>query len=345
MKRRAYRKQEPPFNLAIELVKGCSTACSFCAMPAIQDRPGRGYSFMDPKILETTMEQVAELDWNCRIGFAMRGEPSEHPQLPDMIAIVRKYRPKAHLVMLSNGSGFIRKPGPIDRIESVFNAGLNVLALDHYEGLLWVPKILDILKEKGPLISGMHHELGFEFYYYPEDLKGNPHVRRPKGSRTLVRVRDIALESSQKKRGNHNKLSNFSGLAFPLNDKGKGKRCHQPFRQMVVHWDGNVPICCGTWDSPYNCGNVMTEGVNLSWQSNAMGAAREMLYQGRREHAPCLGCDSRSFRVGLLPDLKGQGKMHKPDEQTLADIEETLAKGSRDKVIRVPWKNQEGGRG
>jgi MoaA/NifB/PqqE/SkfB family radical SAM enzyme len=337
MNRRPYRKQEPPFNLALELTKGCSTACSFCAMAAIQDRPGRGYKFMEKSTLECVMKEVAKLDWNCRIGFAMRGEPSEHPECVEMIKIVRYYRPNAYLLMLSNGSGFIRKPGPVQRIQDIFEAGLNTLGLDHYQGLNWVPKILDTL---GQPQTGQKHDLGFDYYEYPEDKRGNPHLRRKRYLRTLVRIHDIELESAGKKRGNHNKLSNFSGLAFPLNDSGVGKRCHQPFRQMVVHWDGNVPICCGTWDSPYNCGNVLNEGVEACWQSNAMGAAREMLFRGRREFKPCLGCDSRSFRVGLLPDLKGKGKLHKPDEQTAADIEATLALGIRDRVIRVPWKDK-----
>jgi len=338
--RRKYRKQEPPFNLAIELTKGCSVACSFCAMSAIQDKPGRGYKFMEKETLETAMKQVVELDWNCRIGFAMRGEPTEHPHVAEMVSIVRKYRPKAHLVMLSNGSGLVGKPGAVENVQALFNAGLNVLGLDHYTGLNWVPRILEAMEENYPLINGQRHELGFTFYEYPENLKGNPHIRRPHGTRMLVRIHDIALESTGKKRGNHNKLSNFAGLAFPPNDLGKGKRCHHPFRQLVVHWDGNIPICCTTWDSPYNCGNVMKEGLAGAWQSNAMGAAREMLYRGKREFKPCQGCDSRSYRVGLLPDQKGKARMRKPDEQTFADIEATLAKGIRDKVIRVPWRNK-----
>jgi hypothetical protein len=340
IKRRKYRKQEPPFNLAIELVRGCSVACSFCAMPAIQERPGRGYKFMDPRTLEIVVKQVATLGWNCRVGFAMRGEPSEHPDCGGMIQIVRRHLPRAHLVMLSNGSGFVGKPGPIVNITSLFNVGLNVLGLDHYTGLNWVPRILEALGEKKKLTTGQRHPLGFDFYEYPQDLRGNPHVRRPRGSRVLVRIHDIELESAGNKRGNHNKLSNFAGLAFPPNERGAGKRCHQPFRQMVVHWDGNVPICCGTWDSPYNVGSVLEDGVEACWQSDGMGAAREMLIRGRREFAPCLGCDSRSFRVGLLPDQKGKGKLHRPDEQTAADIAATLAKGARDKVVRVPWSNR-----
>jgi len=347
--RRKYRTQEPPYNLALELVKGCSAACHFCAMQAIQERPGRGYKFMEKNTLISIMEQVKDLKWHCRVGFAMRGEPSEHPYLAEMVAVVRAYMPKTHMVMLSNGSGFMHKPGPVENITNVFNAGLSVLGLDDYQGLKWVEKIMNALSEHGRLHSGVRHKLGFTYYDYPRDPRGNPHlsvvelgngetVRRRRGEHTLVKIRDISLESADEKRGNHNKLSNFAGLAFPPNDKMAGKRCHQPFRQMVVHWDGNVPICCGTWDSPYNCGNVLSEGVDACWQSNAMGAAREMLIRGRREFNPCKGCDSRSFRVGLLPNSKGKGRLHTPDEQTFSDIEAALAGGPRDKIVRVPWQ-------
>lgn len=341
MKRRLYRKQEPPYNVTLELTKGCSTHCPFCAMPAIQDKPGRGYSFMTPETLTRVMEQVRSLKWNCRVGFAMRGEPTVHPDYIGMIAITRNHLPRAHITMLTNASGLLRKPGPAANVQGLFDAGLNVLGLDDYDNLKWVPKTIAALEEHAPLISGEMHSLGFKFYKYPQDLAGNPHIRRPHGSRTLVQIRDIAAQDKEKKIGTHGKLFNYAGLSAPPDDSMDGKRCHHPFRQFVVHWDGNVPLCCNSWDSPYNCGNVNEQPLEAIWQSNAFGAAREMLIEGRRSDIPvCKGCNHRSYRVGLLPDLKGQKahELHEPDKQTEADIKEAMKAGPRDKVLRIPWR-------
>jgi radical SAM protein with 4Fe4S-binding SPASM domain len=340
-KRRAYRRQEPPFNVTLELSRGCNLRCSFCAVAAIQEKQGQGYKFMSEETLTSTVRQVAELGWNCRVGFAMRGEPTMHPEYIKMIRITREHLPRAHITMLTNAGGLVRKPGPVANVTGLFEAGLSVLGLDDYEGIKFVPKTLEALAEHGPLRSGQKHDLGFQFFKYPEDLAGNPHVRRPRGSRTLIQIRDIAAQDADKKIGTHGKLFNYAGLGAAPNDSMAGKRCHHPFRQFVVHWDGNVPLCCNSWDSPYNCGNVNEQSMGDIWQSDAMGAAREMLIRGKREFKPCKGCDHRSYRVGLLPDLLGKGKLRAPDAQTAADLLAALKDGPRDPVVRLPWQEAE----
>jgi radical SAM protein with 4Fe4S-binding SPASM domain len=309
-------------------------------MPAIQDRPGHGYKFMEEKTITTVMKQIAEMGWNCRVGFAMRGEPTMHPNYTRMVEIVRQHLPRAHITMLTNAGGLLRKPGPVANVLGLFEAGLSVLGLDDYENVKFVSKTLDAFGNNSPLVSGELHPLGFTFYKYPENLKGNPHVRRPRGTKTLVQIRDISAQDADKKVGNHGKLFNYAGLGAAPDDSMNGKRCHHPFRQFVVHWDGNVPLCCNSWDSPYNCGNVNEQSMDSIWQSNAMGAAREMLIKGKREFTPCTGCNHRSYRVGLLPDLMGKGKLHRPDEQTAADIKAALKTGARAEVIRIPWKEK-----
>lgn len=341
MKRRPYRRQEPPFNVTIELTKGCNLACAMCAMPAIQDKPGRGFSFMSPETLTRAMEQVRDLRWNCRVGFAMRGEPTMHPDYVGMVRIVREHLPRAHVTMLTNAGGLLREPGPVLNVQALFDAGLNVLGLDDYEHVRLVPKTIAALEKYGELRTGCDHSLGFTYYRYPEDRRGNPHVRRPRGTRTLVQVRDIMAQDKINRTGTHSKVFNYAGLAFPPDQSMAGKRCHHPFRQLVVHWDGNVPLCCNDWQSVYNCGNVLEKPLEDIWQSSAMGAAREKLIRGQRDFGACDGCNHRSYRVGLLPDLTGRGRLHRPDEQTAADIRRTLARGPRDELVRVPWQERE----
>lgn len=341
MNRRKYRTQEPPFNITFELTRGCNLRCSFCAVAAIQEKQGHGYSFMAKDTLVRVVQQAAQLKWHCRVGFAMRGEPTMHPDYVGMVAAVRQHLPRTHITMLTNAGGLLRKPGPVANVQALFDAGLSVLGLDDYEGVKYVPKVLEALGEHGRLVSGKHHKLGFQFFKYPQDRAGNPHQRRPRGTRTLVQIRDIAAQDADKKIGTHGKIFNYAGLGGPPDDSMNGKRCHHPFRQIAVHWDGNVPLCCNTWDSPYYVGNTNETDLNALWQSNAFGAAREKLIRGQRDFTPCTGCNHRSYRVGLLPDLKGQGKLHRPDAQTAADIQEALSHGVRDKVVRLPWQQRQ----
>lgn len=336
MKRRKYRVQEAPFNVSFELTLGCNLRCPMCAVHIIHDKPGSGYKFMQKETLVKVVKEIKQLKWNCRIGFAMRGEPSLHPDYIGMVAAVREHLPKAHITMLTNGGGLLRKPGATSNVMAIFEAGLNVLGLDHYTGIEFVPKILKTINEEGQLVSGMTHKLGFDFYRYPEDRRGNPHVRRPRGSKTLVQIRDIMVQDKENKVGTHSKVFNYAGLSYPPDDSMAGKRCHHPFRQLIVQWDGNVPGCCNDWVSAYNCGSVLEHSLGEIWQNDAFGAMREKLIRGERDFKPCKGCNHRSYRVGLLPDLLGKGKLHKPDQQTKDDIAAVLAKGNHTPFVRKP---------
>jgi radical SAM protein with 4Fe4S-binding SPASM domain len=335
--RRKYRRQEPPFCVTPELTEGCNLYCNFCGLQGIRTKEVKNYKFMEPATLESAMSQMAQLGWTSRIEFAMRGEPSMHPDIVGMIGIAHKHRPMCHKLVISNGGGLLRKPGPVKLIIGLFEAGLNVLALDDYSDAKYVGKILEQLSAHGPLVDGQPHPLGFTFFRYPANVQGNPHIRRPRGTRMLVVIADIAKGTDH---GNHGKLYNYAGVSFPPNEKMAGKRCHQPFRQLAIRYDGNVAVCCNDWRGVYRCGNVVTDGIETIWQGPALGAAREMLIQGKREFAPCKGCDHRSYRVGLLPDVLGKGKLHRPDAQTAQDIAAALADGPYTQPVLRPWEKQ-----
>ena len=121
-----------------------------------------------------------------------------------------------------------------------------------------------------------------------------------------------------------------------------GQRCHRPFREIFVRWDGNVAVSCDDWRGEYQCGNVVTDGLLGVWHSEAFEAARRKLLRGERDFGPCNGCTARSFRVGLLPDKKGQDWMEEVDDETRAVIAKTLAKGPLTKPVLRPWETQNG---
>jgi hypothetical protein len=338
-KRRAYRRQEPPLSISLELSEGCNLYCNFCGLQGIREQKVKNYKFMERETLVRVVEQVRDLGWNCRVGFAMRGEPTMHPDYVGMIGAVRDSLPRATILMLTNSGGLLRKPGPVANVTGLFDAGLNVLGLDDYEGVGLVPKVLEALSERGELRSGgATHPLGFAFYKYPQEPAGNPHVRVKRGTRMLVQIRDISVTDSTDKKGNHNRLSNHAGAGGERNERMAGSRCALPFRQMAVRFDGNVPLCCNDWRGEYRCGSVLETPLDDIWQSAAMGAAREMLIRGKRVFKPCLGCDHRSFRVGLLPDLKGQGRVHLPDAQTTADVSAAIEDGPMTQPVLRPWE-------
>lgn len=303
-------RQHPPYAVQVELTQGCNLGCSFCGINALgYQKLARGKDLMSLETARSLAGQLKSLRWNPRIEFAMHGEPTLNPQAAAIIKEFRRALPKCYIMMTSNGGGLLTRP--VDGIEELFAAGLNTLALDDYESVKIVPRLLAAYAAKGRE----------KIVHYPDDPTGNPHSRHT--GRLLSIVKDISVAT----KGTHSSLNNHAGSAAPLNDRGVGKRCAKPFRELAVRWDGSVALCCNDWPGLYRCGNILKEGVDAIWQGEAFVAARQMLIAGRREFAPCKGCDAMSTRVGLLPDPRGNEALPPVDASTAKAIKKALAKG------------------
>jgi hypothetical protein len=328
-RRRNYRIQEPPNAVQIELAEGCNLRCTFCGLSGIRGKDN-DYKFMDVATLSTLCDQMIELNWNPRIEFAMHGEPTMHPDPVKMVGVARAASPRGCIMMTSNGGGLLRKPGPAHHVGALFAAGLNVLALDDYEGANIVPKIRRALTDE----ESHGGAAEFETFEYPEQTAGNPHARRRPGEHHLVFVQDIA----KAKEGTHSLLNNHAGVGAPPLTQPMVARCAKPFRELSVRWDGRVAVCCNDWRGEYHCGSVVEDGLGVVWNGSAMGAARQMLYHARRDFGPCAGCDATSYRVGLLPDKFGRQTLPRPNAQTARDIAAALAGKSYTRAVSREWE-------
>lgn len=332
---KSYR-QDPPFAVQIELAEGCQLRCSFCGLNGIRQPKENDFKFMKPETLRTALEEMVDLGWNPRIEFAMHGEPTMHPDFVGMIRTAREAAPKYQLMMTSNGGGLMRKPGPAVQVEQLFEAGLNVLALDDYEGVKFVDRIREELAKSVQLDANSILQIA-SFFDYPQDPKGSPHARRHKADRVVVYIQ--AIDTANK--GNHSLLNNHAGAAAPLVDAdhpSQSARCAKPFREMSIRWDGNVAVSCNDWRGIYKCGNVVRDGVEAVWNGERFDAARRKLILGERDFGPCKGCDAVSYRVGLLPDKFGKVTMPKPDKNTARIIAEATAGKPYTAPVQRPWE-------
>jgi radical SAM protein with 4Fe4S-binding SPASM domain len=316
-------RQPPPFALQVELVEGCSLRCGFCGLNGIREPLGSGHNllkFMEERTVDVLINRLKDEHWLPRIEFAMHGEPSLHPGLTPMLGMFRGSLPdRAHLMMTSNGSGFMKDP--TRTIDDALKS-LNVLALDWYENVSIVPRIIEYY-------GGAHRIL-----YYPQDLNANPHRRRQAGEHDLVIVQDIEVAS----RGTHSTLNNHCGCGAPTNADAQGKRCAKPFREMSVRWDGSVAVCCNDWRGVLPIGNVHDSTLEEIWNHEVMRAARRHLYHGLRTFAPCQGCDALSYRPGLLPDQKGRVALPLPTLDDRRTIGKALGHGPLTLPVLRPWE-------
>lgn len=328
------RKQEAPFAVQIEASQGCNLGCDFCGIHAIgYQKKKRGLDLMSVETAESVASQMAAAGWNPRVEFAMHGEPTMHPALDALIAVFRKHLKRSFIMVTSNGGGLLGGDVP-GKVRALFDAGLNTLALDNYENVNIVPKIMEKLTGtpydesfgNDYLVcgSGERGERGLvNVHWYPHDKTLSPHSRHR--GRSIIVIQDISKASD----GNHSHLNNHAGSAGPLDFSKNAQRCAKPFREMSIRWDGNVAICCNDWPGKYRTGNAAEKGGLLRvWEGAAMEAARAALYNGRRDMIDtCNGCNAVSYRVGLLPDKLGKEVLPLPTPAQKRAIKAAQAQG------------------
>lgn len=326
-------KQEPPMCVQIELTEGCNLYCEFCGLRGIRKNPGENLRFMRKRVASTVAQKLSNAGWTSRIEFAMHGEPTLNPECEEIVTIFRNALPKSNLMMTTNGGGLLSHTK--DKIYRLFAAGLNTLAIDEYEYVKIGEKIrkaLELPKSRRRALMQVHD--GIHYYNYPEALDlGNPH-RRISNVRRVCMVRDISVA----KDGTHATLNNHCGAGAPLDYSAQGAKCAKPFRELSVRWNGNVAICCNDWRGIYKCGNLVVHPLDAIWNGERMNAARRYLYHGKRVFKPCLGCNAKSYRVGLLPDKKGKEKVPQPSLKTVVTVKEAIAGKPYTPTVQRDWE-------
>ena len=319
-------QQEPPFCVQVELTEGCNLRCEGCGIHGIREKAGGPYNYMNTPTAARFAAEVARLGWNCRIEMAMHGEPSLNPDMFDIVQVMRERLPRHQLMMTSNGTGFLKNTHAA--IVGLFNAGLNVLALDDYEAVKIVPKVLeramlDKLEASGVVVKR-----------YPQDgLEWSPHRRWPRSARMLIIIEDIQKATE----GSHAKVNNHAGYGGAPNDSKRGVRCAKPFRELGIRWDGSVAGCCIDWTGTIKVGNIHKKPLDKLWNGPVLDAMRHKLYAGERDFGPCDGCDHETYRLGLLPDKLGKDDLPAPTPEHEATLRKAMAGRSYTPLVFQPW--------
>ena len=328
-------RQDPPFAIQIELTEGCNLACSFCGIQGIRDNGANGPEKIrgksSPPFKYLTIEKaliianrIVEAGWNPRIEFAMHGEPLLNKKYNTIFSIFRNALPKASLQLTTNGVILLNNPGPEKRIDDIMKSGINVIKLDSYVGVNAYKKIYKAIKGLDSF---------YDIKFYPSDKGAAPHARRTPGKHDIIFVEDISESESKTL-----EITNHACCSFPPDSSCIGSKCAKPFRELSIRWDGKVALCCVDWRGYYKCGSVITSPLEKLWNNKRFNSARLKLYYGTRNFGPCLGCDLKSYRVGLLPDKKGKIDLPKATKEDERIIKKALKGEPYTEAIKRPWE-------
>lgn len=318
-----------PYNTQIELVEGCNLFCKFCGIYGIWDKKeNRELKMMDIKLAESISKNLSQW-WKKgkRIEFAMHGEPTLHPNILDIIKIFRNDNKNAQLQLTTNGT----KLTPV-LVQKLFKNGLNLLLIDTYRTST-ERKIETILQN-----------INIPYFNYYEKDCPNPYYYNGNKQKCIILFGDLAKNNRKKMQrticnhaGNSNEkyLTKYGAkkITSPLR-----KKCTKPFRELIIHWDGTVPLCCMDWKHELIIGKFPIDGnLKKIWHSEIFNIFRNLLYNKQRWFRPCYKCDfTGGPRIGLLkkPELKKVSGIQKEIEKHYSKMDKYAHENS-DKFFKI----------
>lgn len=303
------QKHEPnqpwhPWSIQVELVQGCNRRCWFCAIPAMPQERQVGRNQMGLEVLEKAFTDLSEWLPKIRVEINSHGEPTLHKQFLESLRVMRSSFPKASLQLQTNSDTWYRKG--TDFIDEMWDAGLDALIINCYaEGRR--EYFIDLLQTAGrPFVD----------YYFDNDGNESGNRYRKPGSQFILLWEDLGLVNETSIRGDtkrtNKRLHNSGGnrdqdeiaartgqKVYPLPLPNK---CSKVYRELILGWDGTIPICCQDWMDVNVMGNVMDTHIRDIWFSEKFHLARLLLSRRRRDLLePCATCNDPTTRVGLLP--------------------------------------------
>lgn len=288
-----------PNNIQIELMEGCNRMCAYCGIHAIWASKGHRTLKPMPTALSAEIAQNLASWWGDkgkRVEFAMHGEPTLHPDLLKILKTFRKTLPNCQLQLTTNGIVLLKKG--LKFLEALMD-NLNILIIDTYTNR---EQLKTLANGSTAIVCDYYEDTSFTPYHFI-----NNHIK------IICLMEDLGKMSG--KRASRT-IINHAGNSNPNNllrfgikpiTRSLKKKCSRPFREISIHHDGTISLCCLDWRHEFVIAKFPEDGdLKDIWHDNKTFAIiRHLLYKGNREIVPCRYCDyNGGFRLGLLPKFQ-----------------------------------------
>lgn len=255
-----------PLHIDIETASECNLHCSFCP---------HDFGFKNKGIMDLGMaaRAIAEARKNKvkSIKFNFRGEPALNKDLEHLVYLSKKdgaYKP-AEVFMNTNGIPYTET-----RIQKLKANGLDKVKIS---------------------MDGATKQT------YEAIRKGDDPNRWKKLNRNIKLFQEyghnIELQMTTTENNKHEVEAfkkKFPTLKVIVNKERQQlterKHCPQPYRRMIVGWNGTVYGCCNNWLKEYPVGDFTKQSLKEIWNGDRMKQLRK---HAKEYTGPCKNCDIR----------------------------------------------------
>lgn len=244
-------------TIELNITELCNRTCSFCPRHDPEIYPNQKL-FMDLDTVRNIVKQVEATDWYGDVHITGFGEPHTHPQLAEIIRIL-KTSDRLYVEITTNGDRLIDQD--INLAQELFDIGLDMLTVDCYDGDDQYNIRLDRMQAlDGEWRLRQHYDTG--------------------------NTQDLIVQYG---------FNNRSGI---MGGTGIQNQCYLPFYKTLIDWNGNMVLCCNDWHrTAGSMGNVNIDGLVACWNSDRLKSIRGELAQGVRR-GTCASCNIRGTKFG-----------------------------------------------
>lgn len=273
-----------PPSLQIEPTNLCNLRCITC--PGSRIETPRGY--MDMGLFERILSEAASIGVK-RIHLYLRGEPTLHPKIIEMIASIKAKGLAFHLV--TNGTKLTPEFSRALLAAGVDNADqltvsilghskasheATMVGVDHDAVVRNVTGFMSLRKElrvNGPVVEVL-------FNAPPQNQhESDAFLEFWHGKVDHARLGSYSVEFQEYKRDAVNSLV-------------RTEPCNAVIERMTVFWNGQVAQCNGDIDGDFTIGDLATDPIKEVWACERLQRVRQAHRTGQLEDFPgCLHCD------------------------------------------------------
>ena len=279
-----------PRLISLELTNACNARCVMCPRDHMSRKIGNmGMDVIEKLCRDAYKKPVQKINM---FGF---GESLLHPRLIDMINYVKKSLPGVELNLSTNAQLLD------DRLASeLLSSGIDKINID----------IDGVTKET---YERVRKQLKFETV--TANINNLIQMRNKLHSRVVVSVTIIEMDLTKAEIQSFRRLwagkadivyvnhyNTWTGI-FPDRNTPKVKLnkfmapCKNPWKEMIVNYNGSVAFCCMDFNSTIVIGNIMEQTIEEIWRGEKMEKLRRLHLQGRYNEIPiCSRCNEFVFQ-------------------------------------------------
>lgn len=273
-----------PPSVQIEPTNVCNLRCTTC--PGARITSGRGY--MDFGLFQNIVSEASEIGVK-RIHLYLRGEPTLHPRIIDMVAFIKSRGLPLHLT--TNGTMLTA-----ERSAELLGAGVNsadqltisilghskesheatMVGIDHESVIQNITELMSLRKKlrvNGPVVETI-------FNAPPENQhESDDFLRFWRGKVDHARLGDYSIEFQEYGREAVNAVT-------------RDHPCNGIYERLLVFWSGKVPQCNGDVDGEWILGDMNEDSIAEIWNGERLQTVRRVHEEWQLEKLPmCLHCD------------------------------------------------------